>query len=320
MRFATALVVALVATAPVASARQQATLTPTLDTSLYQESGTVSNGKGSHLFAGRTANGAAPARRALLAFDLSGVPAGATITGAALTLNMNRTVAGPFAVRLHRVTASWGEGTSDAGSQEGTGAAATAGDATWTQRVVPGTGWANPGGDFEPSASATVSVGGNGKYTWSGPGLVADVQAWVNGTAPNHGWILVGDESGSTTAKRFDSRESPSPANRPALVVSWSVGTSVEAAVLPIEPVLAQNWPNPFRESTTFSFAVPRGSRLELAVFDLLGRTVAVPASGWHEAGRYEVALDGSAWVPGLYMARLRVGERVLTRQLVRLP
>ena len=109
-----------------------ATLNPTKDNTLYSQGG--SNGVGEFLFIGRVSNGDGGAmRRALLAFDVSSnVPAGATITGANLSLTMSKTRAGGEDVKLHKVLADWGEGTSNAPGQEGRGTAATTGDATWT--------------------------------------------------------------------------------------------------------------------------------------------------------------------------------------------
>jgi hypothetical protein len=48
--------------------------------------------------------------------------------------------------------------------------------------------------------------------------LVADVQAWVNGTT-NNGWLLRGNEAATQTVKRFLTRESVSP---PSLAVNWT--------------------------------------------------------------------------------------------------
>jgi hypothetical protein len=39
----------------------------------------------------------------------------------------------------------------------------------------------------------------------------------------NYGWIVIGDEANSQTARRFDSRENPTAANRPRLRVYYSV-------------------------------------------------------------------------------------------------
>jgi hypothetical protein len=52
--------------------------------------------------------------------------------------------------------------------------------------------------------------------------MAADAQAWLDTPASNYGWILVGDESTSSTAKRFDTREFPNPATRPVLTVEFS--------------------------------------------------------------------------------------------------
>jgi hypothetical protein len=41
--------------------------------------------------------------------------------------------------------------------------------------------------------------------------MVADVQSWLDNPANNFGWLVLGDESGIATAKRFDTRESTSP-------------------------------------------------------------------------------------------------------------
>ena len=52
--------------------------------------------------------------------------------------------------------------------------------------------------------------------------LTADVQSWHADSSVNFGWIAIGDESRSQTAKRFDSRENEDDALRPALVVVFA--------------------------------------------------------------------------------------------------
>jgi hypothetical protein len=79
----------------------------------------------------------------------------------------------------------------------------------------------NPGGDFQPTASASTQVGSTGLYQWSSEQMTADVQAWVNDGATNFGWILVGDESASKTAKRFDTKESDSGI-KPVLTIEFT--------------------------------------------------------------------------------------------------
>src|SRR5262245_25689408 len=83
-----------------------ASLFPDRDNTLFEDTtGSLSNGAGGYLFAGITAVGVR--RRALLHFDLSSLPAGATITAATLRLVMSQTSAGPQFVEVHRLQASW---------------------------------------------------------------------------------------------------------------------------------------------------------------------------------------------------------------------
>ena len=140
-------------------------LGPSKDNTLYFSiTGGFSNGAGNHIFAGK--NNSGNARRAVIAFDLaSQVPAGATITGATLTRNMSRSQAGAETVKLHRLLADWGEGTSQAFGNEGGGASASSGDATWTHRFFSTATWQTTGGDFSPTVSASTSVGSIGSYT-----------------------------------------------------------------------------------------------------------------------------------------------------------
>jgi hypothetical protein len=72
--------------------------------------------------------------------------------------------------------------------------------------------------------------------------------------------------------------------------------------VLPSQFSLEQNHPNPFNPSTTISYSLPTSSVVTLRVFDMLGREVSSVVSGkHHEAGRYEVAFDGSRIGSGIY-------------------
>jgi hypothetical protein len=123
---------------------------------------------------------------------------------------------------LHRVLETWGEGTADASGGEGGGAPATPGDATWSHRFYDQSFWTTEGGTFYATPSATQSVGGIGVYVWSAAGMTDDAQGWLDAPATNFGWILVGDESGVNSGKRFDSRQNPTPAVRPRLAVEFT--------------------------------------------------------------------------------------------------
>jgi len=197
------------------------TFVPAQDTSIYSGtpgSQTLSDGAGPYLWLSVTAEGLN--RRALVRFDVSAIPAGSVVREARLSLYESRSRE-DHVVSAHRLLRAWGEGTSSGGSA-GTGAPATPGDATWLRAVFPDVAWTTPGGDFIAAPSASVLVGLPGEfYTWAGPGLVADVQAWVDQAANNHGWILIGNESGQQNAKRFESRNGAQPSVFPRLVVAY---------------------------------------------------------------------------------------------------
>ncbi len=186
-----------------------------------------SNGAGPVLRAGRTGEGANSVRRALLAFDIAAaVPRGATVTGAWLNLEVTDVPpdgVASVAVRAHRLLADWGEG--DSFALGGRGAEPEPGDATWLHTFYDDAFWTTHGGDFAATPSAARDVGSTGSYTWpSTPGLVADVQAWLDAPSSNFGWIFLGDESARRSVRGFGSRESDDESERPVLVVAWERG------------------------------------------------------------------------------------------------
>lgn len=189
----------------------------TRDTTIYDESAN-SNGGGKHVFAGRTARGAQ--RRALIAFDLSGVSDGVTIDEVSLSLTVSRTQSGDTTVSLQRLTNDWGEGESAGFGQEGAGKPAAPEDATWSSNFHGSSDWETPGGDFAETISATAIARGVGKtVTWTSEGLVADVQAWLDGEAENFGWILIGDG----TAKRLHSSDgNAKEGQKPRLIIRYT--------------------------------------------------------------------------------------------------
>lgn len=307
----------------IAGAQQQVALTAVKDNTLYQTvDGSTSNGAGSYVFVGRVgATGGGAIRRALVKFDLSSIPAGATITSATLRLNMSKTSSGAQTVILKRLTADWGEGTSNADANEGSGAASTTGDATWTHRFHNTSTWTAPGAESNVAAptSASLSVNTVGVYTWGSTAqMVADAQGWLNDPSTNHGWLIAGNEEGSGTSKRFDSRENGTVANRPQLTVQYTTSTSVsEAASIPDRATLEGNYPNPFNPSTQIRFSIPTTLPVRLTVYNLLGVNIATLIDGPTTAGSHTVTWDASGMPSGLYFARLEAGGAIAMKRMV---
>jgi hypothetical protein len=196
------------------------------DATLYEDpTGAVANGAGERMFIG--VNSQMDARRGLIRFDVaSGVPAFSYITAATLTLTCSKTnsEAEDVSIELHRVTASWGEGASNAGDPGGTGVLSMTGDATWLHRFYDTTPWSTPGGDFRADPSGATNVSEVGTYSWpSSDGVVADVQDWLDHPANNFGWVLIGSSGESVvgSAKRFDTRENADIRVQPSLAIDF---------------------------------------------------------------------------------------------------
>ncbi len=75
-------------------------------------------------------------------------------------------------------------------------------------------------------------------------------------------------------------------------------------------------FPNPFRTSTTLQFSLAEASAVHLAVYDLLGREVALLAEGVWEAGAHSASFEAGQLPSGVYVCRLTAGQFVQTQRL----
>lgn len=88
-------------------------------------------------------------------------------------------------------------------------------------------------------------------------------------------------------------------------------------AQIPINFRLEQNYPNPFNPATTISYSLPIESHVQLTVFDILGREVAVLINQTQPAGQYKLRFEAARFPSGLYFYRIKTGAFQETRRML---
>ena len=218
------------------------------DATLYSSAtGSIANGGGNGMFVGMSATPAP--RRAVLHFDVaSTIPAGSRVLSARLELTV-QTSASPLPLQtdVHRLTQAWSEGTSVAPGGQGNGGPAVIGDATWLHTSYQTSFWNTPGGDFVATPSYSFELTASGSNVAGPlPGLISDVQSWLDNPASNHGWLLKGDETLIQTATKISTREAINSTEHPRLIVAyvmpgearrWGSGCQVGAGTMQLTPV-----------------------------------------------------------------------------------
>jgi hypothetical protein len=107
----------------------------------------------------------------------------------------------------------------------------------------------------------------------------------------------------------------------------WTIPlpTGVESmAGVPQNFSLEQNYPNPFNPTTTISYSVGVAGgqssvtgNVRLAVYDMLGREVAVLVNEKKEAGIYSATWNASGMASGMYLYRLTTDGYTATRSML---
>lgn len=136
----------------------------------------------------------------------------------------------------------------------------------------------------------------------------ASAQFQVQGTVgqPVAGWSQSGNQI-AALGFWFTVRpttDNPTP-------IETDAGTEVPQRIL-----LDQNYPNPFNPNTTIRYGVPAAGPVRLAVYDLLGREVAVLIDTTQSPGTYRVVLDAVGWSSGVYLYRIAINGEMRTRRL----
>jgi len=97
---------------------------------------------------------------------------------------------------------------------------------------------------------------------------------------------------------------------------------AVESDRLPTGLCLSQNYPNPFNAGTVLRVALPRGDRVSVSIYDMLGQPVRQLVAADLDAGEYSIWWDGKgetgrALATGVYLCELRVGTQRRVRRLM---
>lgn len=82
--------------------------------------------------------------------------------------------------------------------------------------------------------------------------------------------------------------------------------------------VLKQNYPNPFNPETTIQYDLAQQAYVELAVYDQLGKKLAVLFTGRQNAGSYAYRWNADGFASGVYFYQLKInGGQQQTRKLI---
>ena len=78
-----------------------------------------------------------------------------------------------------------------------------------------------------------------------------------------------------------------------------------------------QNYPNPFNPVTHIRYDLPRRTKVQLAVYDALGRQIQVLVNRVQNPGRYTIPFNASHLASGVYVVRMMAEGRQFVRKMV---
>jgi RHS repeat-associated protein len=207
--------------------------------------------------------------RGLVQFDLRMIPVGSVVQNATFSMWEDDDTHPAATVNVHRVAKAW---------REGTGPECTGDGATWDD-TGDGLQWSAEGGDYAAEVVTSLAKAANDAENWDNFNVTSAVQAWVNGTAPNHGLLF---KLATETLQNDGSLHYLSddyglvPGQRPKLTINYTDGSLPTG---PITSVAAPLGGSTVRGTAPFSAAASDDGRVDKVEFLVNGAVIATDTS-----------------------------------------
>lgn len=91
----------------------------------------------------------------------------------------------------------------------------------------------------------------------------------------------------------------------------------IQEPFIPRKFELSQNYPNPFNSSTKINYSIPVNSKVELKIYDLLGREVRTLVNEYQSAGNYAAVFNTGNIASGVYYYVLKTDNNRSVRKMV---
>ena len=93
--------------------------------------------------------------------------------------------------------------------------------------------------------------------------------------------------------------------------------TEVDDDHLSFNYELYQNFPNPFNPVSTIIFEIPEEAQVDLRVYDLLGKEIAMLADDVFESGKHEIKFEAADFSSGVYFYTLTSGGFIDSKKML---
>lgn len=141
------------------------------------------------------------------------------------------------------------------------------------------------------------------RYNGPGNGIDAALSICLDN---NNNALVTGPSQGSGSSSDF-------------ATAMYSVTTGIQSisGEIPSEFRLFDNYPNPFNPVTKIKFDLPKSSFTTLIIYDITGKTVAIPVNSSMPAGSYLIEFSGSEFSSGVYFYRLKTEGYTETKKMM---
>jgi photosystem II stability/assembly factor-like uncharacterized protein len=95
------------------------------------------------------------------------------------------------------------------------------------------------------------------------------------------------------------------------------IGITNQSLYIPTTYKLMQNYPNPFNPTTNIRFDIPKESRVNISIYDVLGRVVETLVDQQMKPGTYQVDWRADKYSSGLYFYRLVTNDYVDVKKMI---